>query len=96
MVACAAGDSCIANYLLNALSPPASVAARTLEDWTPLMIACGGGWLDVVKILMAAGAALWDKDSVYGSNTLMWACGGGHVNVVRSVVRLLVHRLDSI
>lgn len=83
MVACATGNARIAHHLLNGISPPASVAARTIEGWTPLMIACGGGWLEVVKVVVAAGAALWEKDSVFGSNTLMWACGGGHAHVVR-------------
>lgn len=83
MVACATGDVSMARLLLMEISPPASVAARTIEDWTPLMVACGGGKLGVAKLLVEAGAGLEDKDSVFGSNPLMWACGGGHADVAR-------------
>lgn len=83
MVACAMGDVSMAALLLREASPRASVAARTTEGWTPLMVACGGGKLGVVKLLMAAGAGIRDKDSVFGANPLMWACGGGHAHAVR-------------
>lgn len=83
MVACATGDAAMVELLLRGISPPASVAARTIEDWTPLMVACGGGNLTAVELLIAAGAGLRDKDSAFGSTPLMWACGGGHAHVVR-------------
>lgn len=56
---------------------------RTIEGWTPLMIAGGGGRLGVVKVLLEAGAAIHDKDDEFGSNSFMWACGGGHAEIVR-------------
>ncbi|CAM9339848.1 unnamed protein product [Ectocarpus sp. 4 AP-2014] len=83
MVACASGDTEMASLLVNGVSPPSSVAARTIEGWTPLMIASGGGRLGVVKVLLQAGAALHDRDDEFGSNSFMWACGGGHAEVVR-------------
>lgn len=83
MIACALGDAAMTSLLVKRLSPPASVATRTIEGWTPLMIACGGGKLEVVKELMDVDAGLHDRDRVFGSNPLMWACGGGHSEVVR-------------
>eukprot|EP00752_Nemacystus_decipiens_P009752 g8709.t1 len=56
---------------------------KTIEGWTPLMIASGGGRLGVVKVLLEAGAAIHDKDDEFGSNSFMWACGGGHSDIVR-------------
>lgn len=83
MVACASGDVTMASILVNEACPAASVAARTIEGWTPLMIACGGGRLEVVKVLLEAGAAILDRDTTFRSNPVMWACGGGHSQVVR-------------
>lgn len=83
MVACASGDVEMTSLLARGVSPPCNVAAVTVEGWTPLMIASGGGRLGVVEVLLEAGAALQDRDSVFGSNSLMWACGGGHADVVR-------------
>ncbi|CAM9391757.1 unnamed protein product [Scytosiphon promiscuus] len=87
MVACASGDARMATLLVNGVSPPASVAARTIEGWTPLMIASGGGRLGVVKVLLHAGASLHDRDDEFGSNSFMWACGGGHSDVVRLMLQ---------
>ncbi|CAM9772253.1 unnamed protein product [Choristocarpus tenellus] len=83
MVACAAGNADIVRLLATEATPPANLGARAVEGWTPLMIACGAGALEVVKILIAAGAGLADTDTTFGSTPLMWACGGGHHKVVR-------------
>ncbi|CAM9809520.1 unnamed protein product, partial [Pylaiella littoralis] len=99
MVACANGDTEMASLLINGVSPPSSVAARTIEGWTPLMIASGGGRLGVVKVLLQAGAALHDKDDEFGSNSFMWACGGGHAEVARLMLengaKELLHSTNS-
>ncbi|CAB1111013.1 unnamed protein product [Ectocarpus sp. CCAP 1310/34] len=99
MVACASGDTEMASLLVNGVSPPSSVAARTIEGWTPLMIASGGGRLGVVKVLLQAGAALHDRDDEFGSNSFMWACGGGHAEVVRVMLangaKDLIHSTNS-
>ncbi|CAM9726582.1 unnamed protein product, partial [Hapterophycus canaliculatus] len=87
MVACASGATHMVTLLVNGVSPPASVAARTIEGWTPLMIASGGGRLEVVKVLLQAGASLYDRDDEFGSNSFMWACGGGHSDVVRLMLQ---------
>eukprot|EP00903_Cladosiphon_okamuranus_P020913 g19205.t1 len=60
-----------------------TLLGRTIEGWTPLMIASGGGRLGVVKVLLEAGAAIHDKDDEFGSNSFMWACGGGHSEIAR-------------
>lgn len=83
MVACASGDVAMTSFLVKGASPPSSVAARTIEGWTPLMIASGGGRVGVAKVLLEAGAGLRDRDAAFGSNPLMWACAGGHSEVVR-------------
>jgi hypothetical protein len=53
------------------------------RGWTPMMLACVGGHLQVAKWLMSVGAGpsvcLADSD---GCTPLFWACREGHLDVV--------------
>ena len=46
--------------------------------WTPLLLACYGGHLDVVQWLIEQGADTEAKDD-YGRTPLHLACEGGHL-----------------
>jgi ankyrin repeat protein len=41
----------IVKYLVHEARPPAALEANAVEGWTPLMIACGGGHLEVHRQL---------------------------------------------
>ncbi|KAH8806791.1 ankyrin repeat-containing domain protein [Flagelloscypha sp. PMI_526] len=54
---------------------------RTACSW-----ACGGGYLDVVNILLARDDAEANYQDFDGRSPLLWACKEGHKNVVRSLI----------
>ncbi len=58
---------------------------RDLEFQSPLLLACGAGKIEVVRMLLDAGAAVNDKD-LEGNSPLLLACGAGKLEVARMLV----------
>ena len=53
-----------------------------MYGWTPLTEAAGEGHVEVVRLLLSAGADM-EKFSTYGDTPLIYAARGGHVEVER-------------
>ena len=60
---------------------------KPYEGGSPLLFACMGGCLDVVKMLVQSGAKLHVTDH-YGRTCLITAAEGGHTEIVRYLVGL--------
>lgn len=52
---------------------------------TALFFAAQGGFIDITKILLKAGATV-DVASVDGGTALFVACQGGHANIVKELL----------
>ena len=53
------------------------------DGWTPLLAACGKGFVNIVKALLARKLIRINQSSVSGATPLSMACENGHVMVVR-------------
>ena len=69
------------------LAKGVDVNARTLGEATPLMYACQGGNVEVVRQLLAAGAEVFAVDS-RGRNAIHAAAMGGSVAIVTELAKV--------
>ena len=84
----------IENELLNAIRKSDVAGVKSLlaqgvnvnttyrYDRTPLSFACDRGNVEIVKLLLDAGATVNAKDSFYGATPLTWASSKGYVEIV--------------
>lgn len=76
----------VVNFLLTEVDVKASVNERDKKGYTALHHACISGCLDVVKILIKAGASINDVATSQGETPLTFAVRRGHVDIVRYLV----------
>ena len=55
------------------------------DHWTPLMAAARGRWVDVVKVLLKAGARM-DRKNVSGDSAVTYAVKSGDSNLLRQLL----------
>ena len=76
------GHGAVIERLLQAGEDPNAV----INGDPALMLAARSGHVDAVKALLAKGANVNVKESLYGQNSLMWAAAAGHSAVVKTLV----------
>ena len=70
-------------YSLTALlEQGANIDAYAVETWTPLTAAAASGRLEIVKVLIAAGAKI-NKPDRGGNTALSWAAFHGHIEILQ-------------
>ncbi|KAK4077003.1 uncharacterized protein Triagg1_3970 [Trichoderma aggressivum f. europaeum] len=58
------------------------------HEWIPLITASSRGDVDMVRILLLAGAEADSKDIVFGRTALSWASAGGHMAVAEFLLQM--------
>ncbi|CAM9425723.1 unnamed protein product [Lampetra fluviatilis] len=83
-IAAGKGSVAVVKELLKFNRGGVTSARNKTNDSTPLHLAAAGGYAEVVKVLLAAGAAASEENSE-GMATLHLAAKNGHVNVLEAV-----------
>ena len=81
-LACAIGNEQMANFLLDAKAQPDN-SGSDLSSTCPLVGACSGGYIEIVKRLIRAGADV----ASHNNAPLLVACQEGHVGVIRFLIQ---------
>jgi len=68
-------------------NPDIDVNVRSKDGYTALMWTCGEGNVDIVKLLLVAGAKTEAADED-GDTALMWACYNEHTGIVRVLLEV--------
>ncbi len=66
-----------------------AINQRNNSDQTPLILACAGGHLEAIHVLLANGADPWLGDAGVRRTCMHYAAGTGKVEVVRAVIEAL-------
>jgi ankyrin repeat protein len=72
------------------LADGANPDIRDVNGWSGLLICARDGWaehLEIIKILLDAGADVNEKTVKYGSTPLLLAANNGHLSIVRELIR---------
>ncbi len=80
-----------ARAAFGAIADGARVDGRGANGLTPLMLAAAHGNLDLVQVLVEAGADVFTTDTQAGATPLHKACQGGSVEVVRVLLDAGAH-----
>jgi len=62
---------------------------KDAAGWSGLLVCARNGWtqhLDVMKVLMDAGADINQKSNIYGFTPLTLSAGNGHIEIVRELI----------
>ena len=68
------------------LDKGADINAKTRYKQTPLFFACDRGNADMVKLLIARGAALDLEDTFYHASPISWAMSKNHEEIVKMLI----------
>jgi len=79
VVACSKGDLKAVNVLLAGY---ANANFQKENGWTPLLVACGRGFVNIVKVLFARELIQINQANNNGATPLLMACQNNHVKVV--------------
>ena len=72
----------------------ANVYDRTGDEWTALCVAAGSGYIDVVKVLLAARAPIYE-DVNRGWTALYAATEDGHTDALAALLEMLAAQMHG-